>query len=441
MEDKITINLLEVENVKRVKAVRIVPNENGLTIMAGNNNQGKTSVLDAIAFALGGAKFKPSNLAREGSNTNPYMKVELSNGIIVERGGVNSTLKVIDPTGNKGGQGLLDSFLNELSLNIPKFIAQTSKEKARTLLEIIGVGDKLFHMDAAEEKLFTERTGIGSIQKQKENYAKELAHYSDAPSEPVSASELIKQQQEILSRNGDNNRKRQNVSFIETQNANLLSERARLIESLKALDEKIAASNTDLEIARKSALDLHDESTDELENSINNIEAINTKVRANMDREKAIDEASAYKLKYDELTAQIVKVRADKLELLNGAQLPLEGLSVENSELTYLGKKWDAMSGSQQLQVATAIVRRINPTCGFVLLDKLEQFDAVQLEEFGKWLSSEGLQAIGTRVGSSGGVNEIIIEDGYVKGQSVSFVQPTEEVVEKEVQPSALPTW
>lgn len=48
------INKLEIENVKRVKAVKIEPTSNGLTIIGGRNNQGKTSVLDAIAWALGG---------------------------------------------------------------------------------------------------------------------------------------------------------------------------------------------------------------------------------------------------------------------------------------------------------------------------------------------------------------------------------------------------
>ena len=39
----------EAENIKRVKAFQIVPALNGLTIIGGDNNQGKTSVLEAIA--------------------------------------------------------------------------------------------------------------------------------------------------------------------------------------------------------------------------------------------------------------------------------------------------------------------------------------------------------------------------------------------------------
>ena len=74
------------------------------------------------------------------------------------------------------------------------------------------------------------------------------------------------------------------------------------------------------------------------------------------------------------------------------------------------------MSGSDQLRVATAIVRKLKPNCGFVLLDKLEQMDLRTLQEFGAWLEGEGLQAIATRV-STGGECQIIIEDGRVRGQ------------------------
>ena len=73
------------------------------------------------------------------------------------------------------------------------------------------------------------------------------------------------------------------------------------------------------------------------------------------------------------------------------------------------------MSASEQLRVATAIVRRLKPECGFVLVDKLEQMDPQTLEEFGAWAESEGLQVIGTRVAVDD-TCQIIIEDGRVAG-------------------------
>jgi hypothetical protein len=86
------------------------------------------------------------------------------------------------------------------------------------------------------------------------------------------------------------------------------------------------------------------------------------------------------------------------------------------------------MSGSDQLKVSVAIVRKLNPKCGFVLLDKLEQMDLETLQEFGKWLEAEGLQAIATRV-STGEECSIIIQDGYVAGAEITQAAP------------AMPTW
>ena len=421
----VKINKLEIENVKRVKAVTIEPTSNGLTILGGNNNQGKTSVLDAIAWALGGNKYKPSKPARDGSMNPPTLRLELSNGLIVERKGKNSDLKVTDPSGQKAGQQLLDSFVEELALNLPKFIESSSKDKANTLLQIIGVGDKLWELDRKEERLYNERRTIGQIADQKKKYAAEQPQYPEAPNELVSIADLIHEQQEILARNGENARKRQNREEIRSQ--------LHLSESrLKQLKEQLAQEEAtheklmgDYIEANKSVEDLEDESTEEIENSIANIEEINRKVRANLDKEKAEEDAKQYSSQYDKLTKEIQDVRDERTSLLDSADLPLPGLSVEDGELVFEGQKWDNMSGSQQLRVATAIVRKLKPECGFVLLDKLEQMDIPTLTEFGKWLESEGLQAIATRV-SSGEECQIIIEDGYVVSDKITPFQDTE---------------
>lgn len=72
--------------------------------------------IDAIAWALGGNNYKPSVPERDGALVPPNLHIELSNGLIVERKGKNSTLKVTDPNGNKSGQQLLNEFVSTLAL-------------------------------------------------------------------------------------------------------------------------------------------------------------------------------------------------------------------------------------------------------------------------------------------------------------------------------------
>lgn len=413
------INKLEIENVKRVKAVKIQPSPAGLTIVGGNNNQGKTSVLDAIAWTLGGNKYKPSQATREGSVTPPHLSIVMSNGLVVERRGKNSDLKVIDPNGQKGGQQLLNSFVEELAIDLPKFMESSSKEKAEILLQIIGVGDQLFELERSEIEIYNSRHAIGQIKDQKEKFAKEMDYFPDAPKEPVSITELVTQQQEILARNGENQRKRQQVTEISQRFEMESQQIENLRQQLTEMETKHAETIKDLETAQKSAKDLQDESTAELEKNIAEIDEINRQVRVNLDKDKAEEDAVEYRNQYDALTKQIEDIRKKKSDLLVNAALPLPGLSVADGELTYNGMKWDNMSGSDQLKVSTAIVRKLKPDCGFILLDKLEQMDMQTLEQFGQWLEQEGLQAIATRV-STGDECSIIIEDGYaVKNETV----------------------
>lgn len=421
MPESIKINKLEIENVKRIKAIKIEPTANGLTIVGGNNNQGKTSVLDSIAWALGGEKYHPSQAQREGSMIPPTLHLVLSNGLVVERKGKNSSLKVTDPNGNKCGQQLLNEFVEQLALDLPKFMEASGREKAQTLLKIIGVGDQLAALEKQEKELYNRRLAIGQIADQKKKFADEQTYYPEAPMELISPSELIKQQQEILARNGENQRKRDRLNEITMNKHRVFDDIERLDEQIKTLKkqkeqltEEYNQALRDEETARKTVSEIQDESTAELEESISNIEEINRKVRANMDKDKAEDDALDYKNQYAQLTEEINKTRKEKADLLNAADLPLPELSVKDGELIYKGQQWDNISGSDRLKVSTAIVRKLNPKCGFVLLDKLEQMDLQTLNEFGVWLEKEGLQAIATRV-STGDECSIIIEDGYMK--------------------------
>lgn len=414
----IKINKLEIENIKRVKAVKIEPTLNGLTIVGGNNNQGKTSILDAIAWGLGGNKYKPSEPQRQGSIVPPYLNIVLSNGLIVERKGKNSDLKVIDPNGDKSGQQILNSFVEELAIDLPKFMDMTNKEKANTLLSIVGVGEKLYALEQQEKEVYNKRHAIGQIADQKKKYAKEQPYFTDAPKELISATELIMQQQEILTRNGENQSKRRRHEEIKRLNMQQAQEIDRLKREVKAMQEAYDQTAADLDIAVKSITELVDESTAELENNIRNIDEINRKVRGNLDKDRAEEDANDYRIEYDKLTSDLDSIRDEKTSLLQNANLPLEGLTVEDGELLYKGQRWDNMSGSDQLKVSTAIVRKLKPECGFILLDKLEQMDMDTLKEFGAWLEQEDLQAIATRV-STGDECSILIEDGYVVGDPI----------------------
>jgi hypothetical protein len=203
MAEAVRIASLELENVKRVRAVHLEPQPLGLTVIGGDNRQGKTSILDGLCYALGGERFRPTNLQRDGSAAEARMEVTLSNGLKVERKGRNASLKVTDPTGAKAGQKLLDSFVEELALDLPRFLRMGGRDKAGVLLRILGIEDRLAALDREERAAYEERTAQGRIADQKAKYAAEMPEHHDVPEAPVSAAGLVAEAQAVMARNAE----------------------------------------------------------------------------------------------------------------------------------------------------------------------------------------------------------------------------------------------
>ena len=432
--EPVKISSLELENVKRIRAVQIQPTKDGLTVIGGRNGQGKTSVLDAIAWALGGNKLKPDNPNRDGGATPAKLHVELSNGIVVERRGKNGTLYVTDQTGMKGTQKLLDEFLSHLALDLPKFLGGTDRDRTTALLQTLGIDDQLAALDGQIRSTYQERQLVGQDAKRLRAHADKLPQHSNVPAEPVSVAELVRQQQEILARNGENQRKREKVEQIKYEYdrtaqsesdlndriAYMLEQVEKLKSDLTEVQKRRASLGADLVMAKTTAEQLQDESTAEIEASIADIESVNARVADNQRKAEAVEIATKREVDYADLTAKLQSLRDSRTALLDGAPLPLPGLSVnEDGHLTYNGQTWSDMSSSEQLRVATAIVRATKPDCGFVLVDKLEQLDPQTLAEFGTWAQGEGLQVIGTRVGTDDSCT-VVIEDGKVEGQDMA---------------------
>jgi DNA repair ATPase RecN len=428
----VKIVALEVENLKRVVAVSLDCSGRSLTVIGGGNGQGKTSVLDGIMWALGGDKYRPSNAVHEGAEQ-AYIKVKLDNGVEVERKGVNGALKVTSTTG-KGGQALLNEFVSQFALDLPKFMGATAGDKSKMLLDVFpGLGPELKRLNSEAKRIFEERHALGVIADRKKKYAEELPFDFDAPAVPLSGAEMAKRMQEALSHNARNQGIRQSVTQAEESIkgrvylAQTIEKRvAGLEEQLRQAKADLARAEQECDQARKaqivaasSAESLSDLDTTAIEKELETIDAANARCRANESKRLAEAESSELRDQYNAATIALEEVRAQRIKLLSGVEMPLAGLSLgEEGELIFRKQPWDCMSGAEQLRVSAAICSAINPKCGFVLLDRLEAMDVASLREFGKWLEGRNLQAIGTRV-STGDECSIVIEDGSVEKEMV----------------------
>ena len=224
----------ELENVKRVALVRMAPAENGLTVIGGKNAAGKTSILDGIIYALGGEKYRPGNLQRKDGLAPARIRIELSGGLIVERRGKNAALHVTDATGRRRGQKLLDDFIEELALNLPKFLAMKDDDKAEVLLRTLGIADQLTALDLREKEAYDKRHDFGVIVDQKKKFAAEMKEYPDVPETPVSAAEMIAESQAILKRNADRQEADQFIVFRYAENISPLAADTVIVSNVES---------------------------------------------------------------------------------------------------------------------------------------------------------------------------------------------------------------
>jgi len=421
--EPVKILCISAENFKALKAFYCEPKPEGLTVIGGDNGAGKTSCLDVIAYALGGAKYRPSNPKRDGAIGDTTLHVELSNGLVVERKGKNLSLTVTDKDGARHGQELLDSFISEIAIDLPKFYNASAKEKAHMILATLGIEEKLAELAKREKEKYDTRTMVGREADKKQQAAEDMPWHEDAPEKKLAVKELIDQQQEILARNGIKEEHRRNYEANKSELDRVSAELDRLRKRQKDLQDAVKAAESE---------DFTLESTAELESQIADFEEINRKVAENAERTRRLEEADALCDQKDTLTKEIEEIRDERMALLKDADFPLEGLSVaDNGELVYNGKAWDCMSGSQQLIVSCAIASKIKPSCRFVRMDKLEQLDLSTLAAFDEWLRGQDLQCIATRV-STGSECTLIIEDGEVKeGEKPLVLAPRKKTVEK----------
>ncbi|MGN0035007.1 MAG: AAA family ATPase [Coriobacteriales bacterium] len=419
MTEQVKISALQLENVKRVRAVQLVPYKDGLTVIGGRNGQGKTSVLDAIAYALGGETFRPSQVQNADGINPATIRVELDNGLVVTRSGKNCALKVTDPSGARSGQRLLDGFVEKLALDLPKFMQQSSREKASAILRTLGIEDRLADIAEREKAVYDSRRDAAVRLDQATKAAMAMPEYPEAPDEPVSVAELMDDLAENDAYNAIIAQARQDIERAKEAIASNDASKQMLMEQIDGLRQRIAALEEESsrlktviaeneEIAAEEPYDGQD-----IRDRIAQAGDVNAKVKANADKREATERSWELKAEHDRLDKQLEGIRDERRQLLASVDMPLEGLSVEDGELLYNGQKWDCMATSEQLVVAVSICHAVNPKCGFVLLDRLEAFDVTQLGKFDEWLRQHNLQAICTRV-STGDECTIVIEDGIV---------------------------
>lgn len=427
---------LRVENVKKIKAVRIRPEDGAALIeITGRNGQGKTSILDAITYALGGKDAQPAKPVRDGADCAAVV-VE-TNEYVIERTwtGDKTVLNVRNKEGAKYGspQALLDAIVGDLSFDPLAFSRMKPADQVKTLKDLAGLD--FDQIDSLRAGTFEDRT---MVNREHKTVVARLAAMPqiDAPDEEVSIAELSAAHQQANATILENMNRRNaidrrladiridlnnrhtaftehdsKIRALEMELAKLKTAHDEMRQANLAAETEGEAETKRLEIERSA---LADPDVAALADRLQNAEGINASVRAKKERKALEEKMFELKNQADMLTARLNDLDNQKEEMLRSAKLPIDGLSVTEGGITLNGIPFDQASSGEQLRVSVAMGLALNPRLKVMLVR-----DGSLLDSEGRKLLASMAEAAQAQVwmerATDGEPVGIVIEDGEIK--------------------------
>jgi DNA repair exonuclease SbcCD ATPase subunit len=432
---------LTAANVKRLKAISITPQTNVVRI-TGRNGQGKTSVLDSIAMALGGGNEIPTKPIRQGADS---AKVVLDLGDIVVRrtftkaGG--STLTIEDSEGNKvqSPQAVLDRLAGKLTFDPLAFVRLKGDAQAMQLRKLVGLDFK--DIDAKRVKVFEDRTVVNREVERLRALVTSMIVHPDTPETEVSSVEILGKLEDAQKANAECDVIINAVKGHEENVTNARSDLKDVTEELESVRKRLTELEKELPLAQQS-LALYEKNSatakelaaaqkkidlDPIRAELTGLDSKNAKVRANAARAAHVTAGKAARAKADALTTQLDNLDAEKQKLLETAKFPIEGLSFDEVGVTFNKIPFDQASAAEQMRVSVAIAAAMNPNLRVMLVRDGSLLDDTSMELLEELAAKYDLQVWIERVGKDERAS-VVIEDGEVEGHAVETETETATV-------------
>lgn len=428
---------LQAENVKRLSAVEIEPNGN-LVVIAGDNGNGKSSVLDSIQYALGGAEMFAKEPVRQGADK-ARIVVDLGDLIVtrtISRNG-NTSLKVTNSAGltYSSPQAILDKLVGKLSFDPLSFAQMKPVQQSETLRVLAGL-DFTKQKQNRQEK-FDERTVVNrTVDALKNRIAALPAPKAGIPDVETSAAEIISKQQEAIRKNEENKAARdavtelqREVMFSDNQLKTAEDERQNILDEICQLQKRLEEINTKIQTIvtnRNNQYQIHAKAKEEAEklqdidlqpftDQLTSIEETNKLVRNKQQRVEMEKQFREEKDKADKLTNSINAIDAEIESAVQNAKYPIKGLSINaDGDVLFNGLPLEQASSAEQLRVSVAIGLALNPKLKVLLVRDGSLLDVKSWKLLKDLATEADAQVWIEKVGTSGEVS-VVIEDGMVK--------------------------
>lgn len=403
MSDTLHIRSLEIVDFKRIKAATIKPDGSPLVIIGGANGQGKSSVLDAVLSALGGAAHDPAEPVRRGGKR-AEVTVDLGEyRVAMTHTGRTRSLKVTRPDGAvmPKAQTVLDGLLGAHTVDPVAWLSEKPQQQADTLRALAGIDTS--DLDSERAKLYDERTIAGREAKSAVARAAGCPIPENAPDAEVSVAALAERLNEAMQVNRqadeiDSKRKRNEVE-IERVKGQILA----LQEQLKILESE----RKSLPVAGCRI------NTDPIREQMAGAEAANTAFRKAAEARRLAAEAKAAEERHAALGLRIEAIDAERAGRIAAGTYPVPGLSVGDAGVMFNGLPLEQASGAERLRVAVAVALAEKPRLRVLRIRDGSLLDRDSLAMLAGLATEHDAEVWIERVGDQD-PGAVIIEDGEV---------------------------
>lgn len=400
------IHAMRIENVKRIQLVD-VDLDGGVVQFTGRNGSGKSSVLDAIWMALGGKNAQPTKPIRTGAKK-ASVKLDLGEMVVERRfreGGAQTlTVTAADGSQIRSPQTVLDNLVSRLAFDPLEFAGAKPTVQVTMLKDALGIDDSLVVAEINGRTI--ERRDVGRDRDRVDGWIAQQPK-PDTKAKRVDVAGLMQQIREGQAANADREGLRDTLDRDKIQAADIDEQIAEFEAAKKVVWERITARTSELE-AMPAAVD---------------VEPLQQRVSEASETNKRADEAKRYKEQkahynnlsgqYDRLTDEIEKLREQREAMIAGADMPVEGLSFDESGISVGGIPFDQVSTREQIVLSTGIGIAMNPRLRIMFIRDGALLDSSGLAEIGQMAADGDFQILVERV-TDGEPIGIVLADGQV---------------------------
>jgi len=397
---------LHADNVKRLTAIDLTPAEH-VQIIGGNNAAGKSSVLDAIWLALGGAAASRAitQPVRAGQDT-ASVRLDLGEYIVTRTWkGAKSTLVVSTPDGarHQSPQTILDGLLGSLTFDPLAFTRMNPNAQRAALLDLVAVPIDLDALEHQRETAYVARTEASRYVRSLEGALFAMgAVEASVPDQEVSAADLLAQ-----------------VRSAEQHNRDRRSAEAELME----YQQTVARLEQDLRYARNALEDTKDEletmtpaiDLEPLNLQVADAEETNAAVRRNHSIRATQHDLGNARTAVEDYTLRLNALAQTKADALAAVQFPVDGLGFDTTGVTYNGLPFSSASSAEQIRVSLGMAMAGAPAIRVIRVMDGSLLDAEGMAAVLEMARAHDFQVWVERVGNQDrDQGAVIIADGAV---------------------------